>query len=663
MNQYDMDAPWNTGVRGEQVLPLINEDGGCIRCEAGPGTGKTFGLERRVVRLMAPNGSNLPASGILVVAFNRVIAKDLRATIEKGLKETGYEGMPPRISTLHSYCLEQLNIKSRVLLPHEEDAMCYDLLRDSKEITELYKDHKGIVKAYKRMGSGQEGDDLLQDQVERWLTRHNAGTIGDVPAEVLAAIAAGDITEKYDQVIVDEFQDLTPSEQQLVFKLVKDEGTITALGDRRQSIYRFRGNEIEGLSKIESISSQPVNDIRMTVCQRCPNTFVDAANIVQVSSDAPKLEYGNSNPDNTHVVVWQNLEQEAMGMAKHIVENLKARPDDKHLAMATRRAFGYSLRDEIKKLNENLVVRLVFSESPLETWAVREAFIAFCLLCAPDGPTWRSWLAYQAPKGTAKHMATERNSTAYLRLLTATNDSIDANVMKGLQAGTVSVSGTGQANLKERAGRYVEIEEAWKVKMGDPETLISSFFDPAHWPGNASDDDETVRQDFETVKRLALDIYGDNKMGEAEKDLRKTAASLRMHVATRDTEIVDEDEIDLTIATLWSAKGVTADHVYVLGLCEQAIPGEHQEDYPGTPAEHREEQQRLFYVSVTRSKRTLVLSRARYINFGDLASLKFVGAQPTNNPYVYKLTASPFLLKIMSALPAAVEGDKWAGCV
>src|SRR3546814_14133318 len=78
--------PWNNGVHGDQVLPLINVDAPVIRVEAGPGTGKTFGLTRRVLRLVHPDGAGVEGKKVLIVAFNRVIAADLRTNITSQLE-------------------------------------------------------------------------------------------------------------------------------------------------------------------------------------------------------------------------------------------------------------------------------------------------------------------------------------------------------------------------------------------------------------------------------------------------------------------------------------------------------------------------------------------------------------------------------------------------
>jgi len=80
------------GVRGTQVLPIINSDDPVIRVEAGPGTGKTFGLVRRVQRLLHPDGLNVDGQDILVVAFNRVIAQQLQDDIKKCLASSPHNG-------------------------------------------------------------------------------------------------------------------------------------------------------------------------------------------------------------------------------------------------------------------------------------------------------------------------------------------------------------------------------------------------------------------------------------------------------------------------------------------------------------------------------------------------------------------------------------------
>jgi superfamily I DNA/RNA helicase len=97
----------------------------------------------------------------------------------------------------------------------------------------------------------------LQMAVAKWLLSHKADLISDLPSRLLDGIKGGDFRDKsYSHVIVDEFQDLTPAEQQLVeklVKLVKPDSSILVLGDPRQRIYFFRGNDRGGLGKLDEL--------------------------------------------------------------------------------------------------------------------------------------------------------------------------------------------------------------------------------------------------------------------------------------------------------------------------------------------------------------------------------------------------------------------------
>lgn len=119
---------WLQGVRGTQVQPLINPDASAIRVEAGPGTGKTFGLVRRVQRLLHPTGGGVQGERILVVAFNRVIAKALQKDVDEQLGNSPHDGEPV-IRTVHALCLQIIGSDLRLLLPHEREAMLYDVGR------------------------------------------------------------------------------------------------------------------------------------------------------------------------------------------------------------------------------------------------------------------------------------------------------------------------------------------------------------------------------------------------------------------------------------------------------------------------------------------------------------------------------------------------------
>src|SRR5262249_16999029 len=257
----------------------------------------------------------------------------------------------------------------------------------------------------------------------------------DLPGLLLDRLKSGDFEEQvYQHVIVDEFQDLTSGEQELMFRLRAQRGQLVALGDPRQSIYKFRGNDPKGLEKLESLAEEwgdgTMFDVPMTECQRCPQTIVEAANKLMSLSKAKAMVAVSKVNANIHVVHWMEPKQEAFGMADGILANIAAHPDEKHLAMVTRREFGYWLRERVSQVDPELGVALSFSESLLETWPVREAFLLFCLLTDPDPATWRAWLGYRNSPDGKDTKAAARNAGAYLKLLDSSKDNITEEVIE-----------------------------------------------------------------------------------------------------------------------------------------------------------------------------------------------------------------------------------------
>ncbi len=657
---------WNEGVRGTQVLPLINLDAETIRVEAGPGTGKTFGLVRRVQRILHPDGLGVSGREVLVVAFNRVIATQLQADIHEQLASSPHDEEPV-IRTVHALCLEVVGTPLRLLLPHEREAMLYDVLTEFPVLQTTYESHKEAEQALRDHEAKHAEHMALWQAVRQWLTRHHAQLISDLPGLLLDRLSGGDFaTRSYRHVIVDEFQDLTPGEQELFLKLRCPGGHFLALGDPRQSIYAFRGNDREGLTKLEALlgpTAGHVADIEMTECQRCPGEIVRAANQLMNLYSAKPMVPGSAMPANTHVVVWDSPEIEASGMARAIVKNFQTHRKDRHLVMVTRRQFGYWLRDRVAAIDPHLKVELSFTESLLEAWSVREAFLLFCLLVDPDAPTWRAWLGYQDSSTGKAYKAVRRNSGAYLELLTDCDDRITAEAVTEVAAAAKRPRGDGGTKLWERTKRFVALATALRCTMDTPDDFIRELFSIERWISSDTADAETAKLDLELRTSKACAILDETRVRKpkagASSWLGEVARRLRYQIATREPFVPDA-RADIQVATLWGAKGVTAEHVYAIGLCDEAIPGTRREEYPGTDRDYEEEQRKLFYVSFTRSTRTLVLSRGQSIRPGDAARL---GLSLTRvSRYWATLTMSRFLRDIIKFLPEAQRGDGWAGC-
>jgi DNA helicase II / ATP-dependent DNA helicase PcrA len=666
-----LSNPWNAGVRGTQILPLINQDASIIRVEAGPGTGKTFGLVRRVQRIVHPKGLAVNGQEVLIVAFNRVIAKKLQADIDECLDGYPQESQPV-IRTVHALCLTVIGSEMRLLLPHEREAMIYDVLCHNPDLKTKYETLRDTEQALRDHEAKHVDHTSLWQAVCQWLRRHKAQLISDLPGLLLDKLDGGDLAEHtYKHIIVDEFQDLTAGEQQLFLRLRDPECQFVALGDSRQSIYLFRGNEREGLAKLNEMVDDEITDVYMTECQRCPPPVVAAANQLMSRYAARPMVPGNAVTANIHVVTWKSPNAEIAGMATAIVENYQANPRSEdtrntHLVMVTRRQFGYRLRDKINAIAPSINIDLSFSESLLETWPVREAFLFFCLMVDPDAPTWRAWLGYKNSTTGRDFKANRRNAPAYLKVLDEHNDEITEATITELAAQPKDQPrGEGGTRIWDRATRFLSTKERIHWDGQSDLALIEEVFDADLWITNDTEDPDTARHDMELVldktREMQADLLTADDQGSVAARLRKIARNLRYLIATRESFIPGE-ATDIQVSTLWGAKGVTAQHVYVLGLCNETLPGNRRKEYPGTDAEYIEEQRRLFYVSLTRSKQTLVLSRPLHIQKSDARRLG-ITLRSDATRYVATLEMCSFMRDILKHLPRAQAGECWAGCV
>jgi superfamily I DNA/RNA helicase len=598
------------------------------------------------------------------VAFNRVIAKQLKRDITAAIT-----GLPasaqPKVVTLHALCLEILgDMGSRLMMPHERAMMIYDVLERHTTVASEYASMPLADQALRDHEAGHAVHGRLWQASVEWLTQHRGELISDLPAKLIDGIRGGDYAEHaYAHVIVDEFQDLTTTEQRLVGALRGGTGTLLALGDPRQSIYAFRGNDREGLAKLEQLTGvSGVIDLPMVECRRCPAGIVRAANTLMSLSDATAMVPTSDVDADVHVVNWTTPEAEAKGMARAVADAIAAYPTSHHLAMVTRRKFGYRLRTELFALNARLKIEMSFSESILELWPVREAFLFFSLLTDPDPMSWRAWLGYANSESGKGFMAAKRNSPAYLQLVG--KGVADTAMVRNLAGESRNRRrGAQGAALWDRARRYVDLLDGHNWEDLSAADLIDVAFDERFWVSARCEDAETAVADLRLLQSKAREtLFESRQANDVERrgrELKRVARDMRYRIATREP-FDTADEPDLLITTLWGAKGLTADYVYVLGLCNEALPGARPEDYPDSALEYADEQRRLFFVSITRPKRALVLSRPQKVKWGDAKRLNLAVSKPADK-YRARLTMSEFLRDIMSELPPGQAGAQWAG--
>lgn len=586
-------SPWLEGIEGEEAQTLIMSNAPVIRVVAGPGAGKTTCLKRRTQRLI--EGDHVDPSSIFVGTFTRAIAKELSEEL----------GTEIKVLTIHSLAYELLRenpaacqgMRLRFLLEYEEECMLYDIADDFPGLPRL-SDRKSELRRMQSALSAREElpDARFAGAIRRWQRNHGGLPIGEVVFMAVEGLLSGDIPRgRFDHVIVDEYQDLTAAEQELVELIWSGEGSLVVLGDNDQSIYSFRFNHPEGIDEFAARwSAHDICDIGLLENYRCGDYIVSLGNrmMAELGSNKEPMIGGTGRAGEVAVVHWPDLESEIVGLATYV----NAHQDETFLVLVPRRFIGHRLKLEIGE-----DARTAFHEEVLEQQASKERFAASSVFASPDDlVAIRAWLGFH---GNKPEFADKRNAVAYLGL---PQEESGLALITGIASGDIKVHGNGAKNLCARSRMLA----GWLVDSPptDVSEQIEFFFDPS-FADSIEDEEEKQRwlaSDLNTIREAARVL-----VEEGAANLSEIVSTLRYRIATRMPLSQDENEPRVRIMTLHSAKGLEADNIIVASIADEIMPGF------TTESEIIAEQARLLYVAITRARHKLVVSWSRRVRFAD----------------------------------------------
>jgi len=220
----------------ESQWQAVRHEGSHLLITAGPGTGKTHTLTRRIAHLITSLKSN---ENILAITFTNKASRQM----QERLAALGVDSSHLFIGTFHGFCLK--------------------LLREYFEYTALPKDFKvaapeditGFDKATLERISHMKSSQLAispdddYKAYQRYLRENSRIDLDDILREALQLFEdetiAQELGRKYRYILVDEYQDSNIVQNVLLRKLAQEGALLTAIGDANQSIYGFRGSRVE----------------------------------------------------------------------------------------------------------------------------------------------------------------------------------------------------------------------------------------------------------------------------------------------------------------------------------------------------------------------------------------------------------------------------------
>ncbi len=304
----------------EQQTVIMHRRGHLV-VEAGPGTGKTATLARRAVALCA-DGECRPEQ-IWCASYTRSAAKSLH----ERLISINSECWAVTCGTLHSLALRlvrrhgwRVGVADAEVMPAADQLAVITRLAEHHGLPcEVIRPRRAAELISLKVNTGQRLYDLLPPALHDHLGKlllveadalqfrrqHSLLDYDDILAVALDVVAAcGDYVRQHDlhHLLVDEAQDLTDLQLRLLAALARHGVTVTAVGDRMQAIYGWRGAAPDVMQRLPQLLPQPVVQYALTVNWRCPDSVVRAAAPLAVQSGAVAQQAVRSGLPAVHLV-------------------------------------------------------------------------------------------------------------------------------------------------------------------------------------------------------------------------------------------------------------------------------------------------------------------------------------------------------------------------
>lgn len=641
--------PWFDGlVPGTPAHAIASDTNARIRVVAGPGTGKSFAMKRRVARLLE---EGIGPEQILPVTFTRVAAEDLHRELV-GMGAPGCNELEG--TTLHRLCLRRLSRNAvlaatgrtaRPLNQFEVDPLVADLQTAGRGKKAVRKLQAAYEAAWARLQHEDPGyavapaDADFQGDLLSWLRFHESMLIGEVVPlfyDFLSANPAAAERSEFSQILVDEYQDLNKAEQGVI-RLLSDAADVCIVGDDDQSIYSFKHAHPDGI-RDWMVVNNGASDVGLDDCRRCPTQVVEMAGIlIQHNRNRPVPRPLNPMPANgvgdVRIIQYATLAREIAGVAA-LVRGFVAGgvPPGDILILAQSRAAGTPVFDAL--VAAGVPVRSEYTESELSTIEAQRAFALLKLLNDRSDRVALRWLV--GVDSDTWNAAGYRRVREQCELSGASPWAM----LEQLRDGVVAVAHTGRI---VQAFRDLCVELDVLDALPDLGALVDRLFPAAQ---NAT----------RAIRQVCLDVL------EANPDVDRSDFVTEVILAVTLPEIPTQVEY-VRIMSLHKSKGLSAPVTVVCGCVEGLLP--RRPDPALTPVErdnYIEEQRRLFYVGITRVKADpangklgrLILTYAQEMPFADAMQ---AGIHPAQQAYgTARLLASRFIREMAPAAPAPVAG-------
>ncbi|MCB4797565.1 ATP-dependent helicase [Neotamlana laminarinivorans] len=631
-----------------QLAPTIQIEGPMIVI-AGAGSGKTRVLTFRIAYMMS---KGIDPFNILALTFTNKAAREMKERIASIVGQSEAKNL--WMGTFHSVFAKILRIEAdRLGYPsnftiydtQDSDRLIRDIIKEMNLDKDIYK-YKQVrsrissyknslitVRAYFQNPELIEADtmarrpkmgDIYKEYVERCF-KAGAMDFDDLLLKTNELLTRfPEVLAKYQNrfkyILVDEYQDTNHSQYLIVRALSDKFQNICVVGDDAQSIYAFRGANINNILNFQK-DYHDVKVFRLEQNYRSTKNIVNAANSV-IDKNQTKLDkvVWTANDDGGKIIVHRSLTDADEGryVASTIFDNKMNHqlPNSDFAILYRTNAQSRSIEDALRK--RDIPYRIYGGLSFYQRKEIKDVLSYLRLIINPKDEEALKRVINFPPRGIGQ--------TTVDRLMVAANGYKRSifEVMKNIDKTDVKVN----SGTKRKLLDFVTLIESFQVM-----NQTADVFELAEYVTKTSGLIREFNKDgtpegvtrMENIEEL---LNGMKDFVEGQKEIVDATGSLAEFLEdvalSTDMDNDKDDGNKVALMTIHLAKGLEFPYVYIVGLEEDLFPSAMSMN---TRSE-LEEERRLFYVALTRAEKqaylTYALSRYRWGKLVDSEPSRFI---------------------------------------
>ena len=602
-------------LNDKQYEAVVNTEGPCLVI-AGAGSGKTKVLTHKIAYLIGEKNA-LPWN-ILAITFTNKAANEMKERITNLVGDVAQDIW---MGTFHSICvrilrkfIDRLGFDSSFIIFDTSDQRTLvktcikniglddKMFTDRSVLSEISNAKNEMLEPeqYTVRANGdfrKEKIALVYEMYQKRLRENNAIDFDDIINYTIKILMENpDILEyysnKFQYVLVDEYQDTNKAQFTLVTMLASKNGNITVVGDNDQGIYSFRGADISNILNFER-DFPGTKIIKLEQNYRCTGNILKAANSVIKNNEVKykKQLWTENEVGNLPKVYSADNEYDEGTYIAQQIEHLRREEYYKYSDFAILYRMNTQSRaiEEILR-RESIPYKIIGGLKFYERKEIKDIISYLRLIQNPFDNLSLKRIINEPKRGIGK---------TSLDKIEQMSDEIGISMYEIIKDS--DQYGLNRVFLNSR--EFVNCIEELRAKKDDlklseliKETLKKTGYTKALENENTIEAENRI-ENLDEFLTVAIEFEEES----AENHLSDFLEGITL---SSDIDNMEETEETVTLMTLHSAKGLEFPVVFLVGMEEGIFPGYKSISEP----QELEEERRLCYVGITRAKENLYLT-------------------------------------------------------